>query len=208
MLPFRTLSVGILNGTPFNGVWLCCTHNEALTLLLHTLIGHRSSYATNNTQNQTTCRRFNCGAYMILARETRNTTLLQENVNLVGMQMSWPKSKLMAFTPNLTNHLQHDPPLKICNEDVQFVNSFTYIIGSLITNDVSSSHHNRSRFAKAASAIRLLSTFFLLASTPQLLPSCFLDLFYGRLLYMNCRRSNPSQVKSSKYTVNQMSPTG
>ena len=46
-------------------------------------------------------------------------------------QISWPKSKLMAVTPNPTNHL----PLKICNMEVQFVDSFTYI-GSLITNDV------------------------------------------------------------------------
>ena len=35
----------------------------------------------------------------------------------------------MAVTPNLTNHL----PLKICNMEVQFVDSFTYL-GTLIMN--------------------------------------------------------------------------
>ena len=37
--------------------------------------------------------------------------ILQEEANLVGMQISWPKTKLMAITPNPTSHL----PLKICN---------------------------------------------------------------------------------------------
>ena len=60
--------------------------------------------------------------------------ILQEEANLVGMQISWPKTKLLAITPNPTNHLS----LKICNKDVQFVDSVTYL-GSLITNDDSSS---------------------------------------------------------------------
>ena len=74
--------------------------------------------------------------------------ILQEEVNLVGMQIRWPKTKLMAITPNPTNHL----PLKICNKEVQFVDSFTYL-GSLITNDGSSSHDITSRIAMAASAM-------------------------------------------------------
>ena len=49
-------------------------------------------------------------------------TVLQEEANLVGMQISWPKTKLMAITPKPTNHL----PLKICNKEVVFVDSFTY----------------------------------------------------------------------------------
>ena len=60
--------------------------------------------------------------------------ILQEEANLVGMQISWPKTKLMAITPNPTNHL----PLKICNKQVLFVESFTYL-GSLITNDADGS---------------------------------------------------------------------
>ena len=48
-------------------------------------------------------------------------TILQEEANLVGMQISWPKTKLMAITPKPTNHL----PLKICNKEVLFVDSFT-----------------------------------------------------------------------------------
>ena len=47
-------------------------------------------------------------------------TILQEEANLVGMQISWPKTKLMAITPKPTNHL----PLKICNKEVVFVDSF------------------------------------------------------------------------------------
>ena len=77
---------------------------------------------------------------------------LQEEANLVGMQISLPKTKLMAITLNPTNHL----PLKICNTEVLFVDSFTYL-GSLITNDGSSSHDITSRIAKAASAIYHLS---------------------------------------------------
>ena len=68
------------------------------------------------------------------------------------MQISWPKTKLMAITPNPTNHL----PLKICNKEVLFVDSFSYI-GSLITNDGSSSRDITSRIAKAASAMYRLS---------------------------------------------------
>ena len=78
--------------------------------------------------------------------------ILQEEANLVGMQISWPKTKLMAITPNPTNHL----PLKICNTEVLFVDSFTYL-GSLITNDGSSSRVITSRIAKAASAMYRLS---------------------------------------------------
>ena len=79
-------------------------------------------------------------------------TILQEEANLVGMQISWPKTKLMAITPKPTNHL----PLKICNKEVVFVDSFTYL-GSLITNDSSSSRDITSRIAKAASAMCRLS---------------------------------------------------
>ena len=78
--------------------------------------------------------------------------MLQEEVNLVGMQISWPKTKLMAITPNPTSHL----PLKICNTEVLFVDSFTYL-GSLITNDGSSSRDITYRIAKAASAMYRLS---------------------------------------------------
>ena len=79
-------------------------------------------------------------------------TILQEEANLVGMQISWPKTKLMAITPKPTNHL----PLKICNNEVLFVDSFTYL-GSLITNDGSSSRNITYRIAKAASAMCRLS---------------------------------------------------
>ena len=68
------------------------------------------------------------------------------------MQISWPKTKLMAINPNPTSHL----PLKICNTEVLFVDSFTYL-GSLITNDGSSSRDITSRIAKAASAMYRLS---------------------------------------------------
>ena len=79
-------------------------------------------------------------------------TILQEEANSVGMQISWPKTKLIAITPKPTNHLS----LKICNREVMFVDSFTYL-GSLITNDGSSSSDITSRIAKAASAMCLLS---------------------------------------------------
>ena len=69
-----------------------------------------------------------------------------------GMQISWPKTKLMAITPKPTNHL----PLKICNKEVVFVDYFTYL-GSLITNDGSSSRDITSRIATAASAMCRLS---------------------------------------------------
>ena len=68
------------------------------------------------------------------------------------MQISWPKTKLMAITPKPTNHL----PLKICNKEVVFVDSLTYL-GSLITNDGSSSRDITSRIAKADSAMCRLS---------------------------------------------------
>ena len=55
--------------------------------------------------------------------------ILQEEANLVGMQISCPKTKLMATTPYPTSHL----PLKICNTEVLFVDSFTYL-GSLDRN--------------------------------------------------------------------------
>ena len=79
-------------------------------------------------------------------------TIIQEEANLVGMQISWPKTKVMAITPNPTNHL----PLNICNKEIVFVDSFTYL-GSLITNDGSSSHDITCRIAKAASATCRLS---------------------------------------------------
>ncbi len=77
--------------------------------------------------------------------------ILQEEANLVGMQISWPKTKLMAITPNPTSDL----PLEICNTEVLFVDSFTYL-GSLITNDGSSSRDITSRIADAASAMHRL----------------------------------------------------
>ena len=79
-------------------------------------------------------------------------TILQEEANLVGMEISWPKTKLMAITPRPTNHL----PLKSCNKEVVFVDSFTYL-GSLITNDGSSLRDITSRIEKAASAMCHLS---------------------------------------------------
>ena len=74
--------------------------------------------------------------------------ILQEEANLVGMQISWPKTKLMAITPNPTSHL----PLKICNTEVLSVDSFAYL-GSLITNDGSSSRDITYHIDKAASAM-------------------------------------------------------
>ena len=79
-------------------------------------------------------------------------TILQEEANLVGMHISWPKTKLMAITPKPTNHL----PLKICNKEVVFVDYFTYL-GSLITNDGASSRDITYRIAKTASAMCRLS---------------------------------------------------
>ena len=55
------------------------------------------------------------------------SSLIRSNYH--QFQISWPKTKLMAVTLNLTNHL----PLKICNMEVQFVDSFTYL-GTLIMN--------------------------------------------------------------------------
>ena len=78
--------------------------------------------------------------------------ILQEEANLVGMQISWPKTKSMAITSNPTCHL----PLKICNTEVLFVDSFTYL-GSLITNDGSSSRDITYRIAKADSAMYRVS---------------------------------------------------
>ena len=78
--------------------------------------------------------------------------ILQEEANLVGMQISWPNTKLMAITPKPISHL----PMKICKTEVLFVDSFTYL-GSLITNDGSSSRDITSRIAKAASAMYRLS---------------------------------------------------
>ena len=70
--------------------------------------------------------------------------------------MSWPKTKLMAITPNPPSHL----PLKICNTEVLFVDSFTSL-GSLITNDGSSSRDITSHIAKATSAMyRLYNPLF------------------------------------------------
>ena len=89
----------------------------------------------------------------ICVRATRSSDNLKEEANLVGMQIRWPKTQHMAIFPNSTNHL----PLKICNKEVMFVDSFTYI-GSLITNDGSSSRDITSRIAKAASDMCRLST--------------------------------------------------
>ena len=104
------------------------------------------------------CRRISGGALAVRAcvcvcvracvRVQEALMILQEEANLVGMQISWPKTKLMAITPNPISHL----PLKICYTEVLFVDSFTYL-GSLITNDSSSSRDITSRIAKAASAM-------------------------------------------------------
>ena len=89
----------------------------------------------------------------IYVRATRSSDNLKEEDNLVGMQIRWPNTQLTAIIPNSTNHL----PLKICNKEVMFVDSFTYL-GSLITNDGSSSRDITSRIAKAASDMCRLST--------------------------------------------------
>ena len=95
------------------------------------------------------CRRISGGALAVRACVLQEALMiLQEEANLVGMQISWPKTKLMAITPNPTSHL----PLKICNTEVLFVDSFTYF-GSLITNDGSSSRDITYRITKAASAM-------------------------------------------------------
>ena len=107
-------------------------------------------------------------------------TILQEEANLVGMQISWPKTKLMAITPNPTNHLK----MKICNKEVVFVDVVTYK-GSLITNDGSSSLHLAlprlplpcvayliHSFANTASAYEPIST----CIAPCLSPSCSMAL--------------------------------
>ena len=98
------------------------------------------------------CRRISGGALVVRACVLQEALMiLQEEANLAGMQISWPKTKLMAITPNPNSHL----PLKICNTEVLFVDSFTYL-GSLITNDGSSSRDITSSIAKAASAMDCL----------------------------------------------------
>ena len=94
------------------------------------ICGRPSVSQTSNTPNQAT---------------SASTTSLTTSRN-PQFQISWPKIKRMAVTPNTTNHL----PLKICNMEVQFV--VTYL-GSLITNDGSSSRNITYRIAKAASAM-------------------------------------------------------
>ena len=113
-------------------------------------------------------------------------TILQEEAKLVGMQISWPTTKLMAITPKPTNHR----PLKICIKEVAFVDSFTYL-GSMIKNDHSSSRDITSRIAKAASAMCRLSNPLFFANTasayeprstciaPWLSPSCSMALKHG-----------------------------
>ena len=62
------------------------------------------------------------------------------------------KDQTHGYYPNHTNHL----PLKICNKEVLFVDSFTYI-GSLFTNDCSSPRYITYRIAKTASVMCRLS---------------------------------------------------
>ena len=83
-----------------------------------------------------------CELCSICVRAPRSFDNITGRSQPCGMQISWPKSKLMAITPNPTTHL----PLKICNKEVKFVDSFTYL-GSLITNGGSSSHDITSRIA-------------------------------------------------------------
>ena len=105
----------------------------------------------------------------------------QEEANLVRMQISWPKTKLMVTTHNLTNHLS----LNIYNKEVQFVDYFTYV-GSLITNDGSYSRDIKSRIAKAASAMCRLSTSLFLQTPHQHTNQ---DRHESRLRCHNPRRS-------------------
>ena len=78
----------------------------------------------------------------------------------------------MAVTPNPINHL----PLKICNIEVQFVDSFTYI-GSLITNDVAMYGLSNPLFRKHRISIRIKINIQYIA--PWLSPFCCMALKHG-----------------------------
>ena len=88
---------------------------------------------TSNTQNQ--------------ANSASTSSLIRYRYHT--FQISWPKTKYMAVTPNPTNHLS----LKICNMEVQFIDSFTYL-GSLITNDVAMYGLSHPLFRKHRISIR------------------------------------------------------
>ena len=87
-------------------------------------------------------------------------------------QISWPKTKLMAVTPNLTNHL----PMKICNMEVQFVDSFTYL-GSLIMNDSAMYGLSNPLCRKHRISIRTKINIQYIA--PWLSPFCWMALKHG-----------------------------
>ena len=111
--------------------------SQESSLLSCCQVGGRPSVSqTSNTPNQ----------------ETSASTSSLTRSRYPQFQISWRKTKLMAVTANPTNHL----PLKICNMEVQFVDSFTYI-GSMITNDGCSSRDITYCIAKAASAMCRLS---------------------------------------------------
>ena len=76
--------------------------------------------------------------------------------NLTGRSQPCGDANQLAEDKTHGYHPQTHQPLKICNKEVLFVDSFTYL-GSLITNDGSSSRDITSRIAKAASAMCRLS---------------------------------------------------
>ena len=131
------------------------------------LCGGTNRYMTLSMSTRiSSCRRLSGGALAVRACVLQEALMiLQEEANLVRMQISWPKTKLMAITPNPTSHL----PLKICNTEVLFVDSFTYL-GSLMARPLVTLHLALPRlplpciaykihcFANTASAYKLRST--------------------------------------------------
>ena len=85
-------------------------------------------------------------------RATRSSDNLTGRSQPCGDANQLAEDKTHGYHPKPTNHL----PLKIYNKEVVFVDSFTYL-GSLITNDGSSSRDITSRIAKDAPAMCRLS---------------------------------------------------
>ena len=81
--------------------------HESSLLLCYQVGGRHSVSQTSNTPNQAT--------------SASTSSLIRYRYH--QFQISWPKTKLMAVTPNSTNYL----PLKICNMEVECIDPIAYL---------------------------------------------------------------------------------
>ncbi|XP_045110009.1 uncharacterized protein LOC123503949 [Portunus trituberculatus] len=103
---------------------------------VETLDSIEESRAARLADNRNQYRVLSLGTRALLRRDKERLEALHEEAKSLGLQVSWPKTKVQMFRGLLHETVQS---VRACGEDIEILENFTYL-GCVMRNDGGSSH--------------------------------------------------------------------